>query len=82
MSRSASAATVEAPRATRLNVNLAPEAAATLDHLSDDLRQSKTELIRLGLGLLSLVVRERQHRHRLAVVSENGKILKEIVLPV
>ena len=66
----------------RLNVNLSQSAAEKLDVLASAAHTNKTELVKMGLGLVSLGIEERQKQNRLAVVSSDGRVLKEIILPV
>lgn len=41
-----------------------------------------TELVRYSLGLMRLLMDAQRNKHRLMVVDENGKAVKEIVMPI
>ncbi len=49
--------------------------------LSKQTRMDITDLVRLGLGLTMLIVREAQKGNKLIVTDDSGVPLKEIVLP-
>jgi uncharacterized protein YbaP (TraB family) len=66
----------------RLNINLSDAAAEELEHLSEEFSLSKTTLVRAALGLLRVMLYEKKRNHRFAVMDTDGKILKEIVLPL
>jgi hypothetical protein len=65
----------------RLNANLP---AAMLDDMVDEKRRSGrdiTELVKLGWQLTKIALREQRQGNALAVVSPDGRILKELVIP-
>jgi hypothetical protein len=67
----------------RLSINLTDDAYADLDEISKQTRRSMTEIVRLGLGLVKLVLDEqRQKKNRLVIADSNLKPLREIVLPL
>ena len=66
----------------RLNIALTEQAYADLDRLSKDTRHSMTELLRLGLGLVTLAWEEKGRRNKLVIADPNLKPLREIVLPL
>jgi hypothetical protein len=69
------------PVPRRLNLNLSPQAYADAVKLSEETSRTLTELIRLGLGLVKIAVEESRKRNKLIVTTEDGKPLKELVLP-
>lgn len=73
-------ATEIAPR--RLNVNLTEEAYSELEKLARSAGRSKTDLVRFALGLLRYVLNEKGQNRRFAVLSNDGQILKEFVVPL
>ena len=65
----------------RLNANLP---AAMLDDMVEEKRRSGrdiTELVKLGWQLTKIALREQRQGNALAVVSSDGRILKELVIP-
>ena len=65
----------------RLNANLP---AAMLDDMVEEKRRSGrdiTELVKLGWQLTKIALREQRQGNALAVVSPDGRILKELVIP-
>ena len=65
----------------RLNVSLSPKAFSDLMNAARETQRSMTELVRLGIGLVKLALEAERNGHRLIVASDDGKALKEIVLP-
>ncbi len=69
------------PGTRRLNANLP---AAMLDEMVDEKRRSGrdiTELVKLGWQLTKLALRAQRQGHALAVVDEEGRVLKELLIP-
>ena len=65
----------------RLNANVP---AGMLDDMLEEKRRSGrdiTELVKLGWQLTKIALREQRQGNALAVVSADGRILKEIVIP-
>jgi hypothetical protein len=65
----------------RLNANLP---TAMLDEMVEEKRRSGrdiTELVKLGWQLVKIALREQRQGNALAVVSADGRILKELVIP-
>ncbi len=65
----------------RLNANLP---AAMLDEMVEEKRRTGrdiTELVKLGWHLVKIALREQRQGNALAVVSADGRILKELVIP-
>ena len=65
----------------RVNLNLSEKAYNDLHELSAETSRTMTEVIRLGLGLVKLAVTEARTGNKLVVVSQEGRPLKEILLP-
>ena len=70
-----------APKPRRINLNLSEKAYKDLQDLAQETNRSMTEIVRLGLGLVKIAVREAAASNRLLVASENGEPIREIVLP-
>ncbi len=66
----------------RLNVNMTAEAYAEIDALCQRTGRSKSDLVRLALGLLRFAVLERGKGSRFAIVAADGRVTKELVLPL
>ena len=65
----------------RVNFVLSEKAHTDLVSLSKHSMRSMTELVRLGLGLVKLALEAQQNGNKLVVTTEDGRPLKEIVLP-
>jgi hypothetical protein len=65
----------------RLNINLSPSAFEELQQLSEKSGTTMTEIVKTALGLAKVAYEERKKDNVLAVVTEDGKILKQIVIP-
>lgn len=64
----------------RLNINLPEHVFSQLQELADKSGGSMTSVIRNGLSLAKLAYQEIERGNKLAVVSREGKVLREIVL--
>ena len=74
-------APTEEPGVRRLNANLP---AAMLDEMVEEKRRSGrdiTELVKLGWQLTKIALREQRLGNSLAVVTQDGRIIKELVVP-
>jgi len=74
-------APLEEPGVRRLNANLP---AAMLDEMVEEKRRSGrdiTELVKLGWQLTKIALREQRLGNSLAVVTQDGRITKELVIP-
>lgn len=71
-----------APQVRRLNFILADASYRELQDLASESHRSMTELVRYSLGLMRLLMDAQRNKHRLMVVDENGKAVKEIVMPI
>lgn len=71
-----------APQATmrRLNINLPESVYETLQRLARESGRTMTDIIRTALSLVKIAVETDAKGNKLAVVSPEGKVLKEIVL--
>ena len=65
----------------RLNVSLSERAYSDLMNAARETRRSMTELVRLGISLVRVALEAERNGHRLIVATDDGKALKEIVLP-
>lgn len=65
----------------RLNINLAPVVFAELQALSKETRRSMTELVRLALGLVRIVLQETAKGNKVIISTSAGQPLREIVIP-
>lgn len=65
----------------RLNVNLPAPVYLELKQLASDSGRNITELIRVALGLIKVVIEETMRGNRLYVGKPDGTIIKEVVLP-
>lgn len=70
------------PRVTnvrRLNINLPERTFQVLQRIADETGRSLTEVVRIGIGLAQVAVDEDAHGRKLAVIDQEGRVLKEIV---
>lgn len=65
----------------RLNHIVPEKLYRQITQLSNETRLDITDLVRLGLGLAMLVIREAQQGNKIIVTDSTGVPLKEIVLP-
>jgi hypothetical protein len=66
----------------RLNVNLPESVYDELRQLAQQSGRNITDLIRVALGLVKVAIEETVLRkHRIYIGTEDGTILKELVLP-
>ena len=82
-STTAAVGSASAPEAEtrRLNANLP---GAMLDEMVEEKRRSGrdiTDLVKLGWQLTKIALRERRLGNALAVVDQDGRVLKELVIP-
>ncbi len=68
-------------RTKRLNVNLPESVFGELDQIARDSGRTMTDIVRIALGLVAVVLSEEKRGHKLAIAEPNGKLLKEIILP-
>jgi hypothetical protein len=65
----------------RLNLVLSSVVFDDLARLAKERRTTMTEIVRLALGLIKVVVNETTQGHKLVVAKSNGEVLKELILP-
>lgn len=65
----------------KVNFVLSERAYTDLVNLSKETMRSMTELVRLGLGLVKIVIEAERRGQRLIVTTADGEPIKEIVLP-
>ena len=66
---------------SRLNLNLSETAREQITALAEQSDRSITELVRLALSVLKVILDERKEGHKLIVMTPDGKPLKELVIP-
>ena len=69
-------------KSRRLNLVLAESVYGDLVELAQMRRSTMTEVIRLALGLVKVVLQEAQQGNRIVVVKPDGTVPKELVLPL
>jgi hypothetical protein len=69
------------PAEKRLNLILSAGAYSDLAKMASLRRTTMTEIVRLALGLLKVAISEVNANHKLVVTTEDGKVLKELILP-
>jgi hypothetical protein len=81
-------ATVAAPTApllkkkiNRINLNLSAAARADIDKLATETGNSITELVRLALSLLKVVIEESRKGNKLIITSSDGTPQTQLVIP-
>ncbi len=65
----------------RLNLNLSDTARVEVSKLADESSRSITELVRLALSLLKVIIDERKVGNKLIVTTSAGQPIKELVIP-
>lgn len=65
----------------RINLNLTPAARAAVDKLSDETGSSITELVRLALSLLKVVIEERRKGNKVIITNDEGVPQMQLVIP-
>lgn len=63
----------------RLSLDVSSELNTMLDEMAEKTHSSKSELLRKSIVLMEVAVREKEKGNHLSVVSNNQKIIKEIV---
>jgi len=69
------------PRSRRLNLLLAEAVYRDLADLAKARQSSMTEVIRLALGLIKVVLDETNQGHKLIIAKADGTAVKELVMP-
>ena len=70
-----------APTRSRLSLNLTDEGRNEVNALASGSHRSITELVRLALSVLKVIIDERKLGHKLIVASSDGQPIKELVIP-
>ena len=65
----------------RLNLDLTPEAYDLLRKLSEESGKNMADVLRTGLALYGIAQEEGAKGRDLAVIDENEKVVKQIVVP-
>jgi len=68
-------------RIKRINIALSDRAYSDLQASARDGRRSMTELVRLSLGLVKILIEAQNKGYRMYVTTPDGTAVKEIVLP-
>ena len=74
--------TPKPPVQRRLNFILSDDSYQDLQDLASQSQRTMTDLIRYGLGMMRIFVEAKRQRHRVMIVDDQGKAVKEIVLPL
>ena len=65
----------------RINISLSAAAREEVSRLAKTSSCSVTDLVRLSLSLLKVVLEEMQHGNKLIVTTSGGQPVKELVIP-
>jgi hypothetical protein len=65
----------------RINISLSDRAYLDLQAASRDNRRSMTDIVRLSLGLVKILMEAQNKGYRMYVTTPDGEAVKEIVLP-
>jgi hypothetical protein len=65
----------------RLHLNLSESGKKEVEQLADENETSITELVKLALNLLQIVIEERRKGNKLVIVSEAGVPQMQLVIP-
>ena len=65
----------------RLNHIVPEKLYKQIAELSKETRLDITDLVRLGLGLVMVVIKEAQHNNKIIVTDSEGVPIKELILP-
>ena len=74
----------ELPQASgvrRLNHIVTEKLYQQVSELSRETRLDITDIVRLGLGLVMVAIRESQQGNKIIVANAENKIIKELILP-
>lgn len=73
-------AVAQAAKARRLNINLPGKTFQELERLAAESGRTMTDLVRVAISLAQVAIDEKDHGRKLAVVDQDGKLIKELVL--
>ncbi len=65
----------------RINLNLSASARAEVDRMAEETGSSITELVRLALSLLKVIMEEKRKGNKLIVTSSDGTPQMQLVIP-
>lgn len=65
----------------RLNVAMSERAYSELLRASEETKRSMTELVRLALGVVKILLEVEKNGQKLIIATSDGHAVKEIVLP-
>jgi hypothetical protein len=65
----------------RLNLNLSASVYQDLLTMAKERQSSMTEIVRLALGLVKIILREAKSGNKFIIASSAGEPLKEVVIP-
>lgn len=69
------------PKSRRLNLILAEAAYNDLAELARARQSTMTEVIRLALGVIKVVLEESAQGNKVVIVKPDGTVPKELILP-
>ncbi len=64
-----------------MNFNVSPTMAKEIRAMADDMDISATQLFRYAFGILKIAMTEAKKNRKLVIADEEGKPVREIVLP-
>jgi 16S rRNA U516 pseudouridylate synthase RsuA-like enzyme len=65
----------------RLNFNVSPAVAKEVRAMADEMNISMTQLFRYAFGILKIAMLEAKKNRKLVIADEEGRPVREIVLP-
>jgi hypothetical protein len=65
----------------RLNFNVSPAVAQEVRAMADEMNISMTQLFRYAFGILKIATIEAKKNRKLVIADEEGRPVREIVLP-
>jgi hypothetical protein len=65
----------------RINIALSDKAYSELQMAAKASRRSMTEIVRLSLGLIKIIMEAEDNGQRMYVTTADGHAVKEIILP-
>ena len=68
-------------KTNRINLNLSASARADVDWMTEETQTSITELVRLALSLLKVVIEEKRKGNEIIVTSKDGTPQTRLVIP-
>ncbi len=68
-------------RTKRLNIALSGRTYADLTKASANTNRSMTDLVRLGISLVKVVLEAEENDQRVYIATPDGSVVKQIILP-